>query len=216
MVLQWPRPLPFFRSLSHTLTHVGDAERVVSRLSPAYLSANRSKAVSVTRRRNLKVSIGITDGLPSSPWTYGGEREGGYGWGKRKQEGYQSCCQSPGQVVIREAVWQRLVSIYPLSVSPSFSLPHRTQTHIKREKDPVVFLSATHEWTQCRCATPHGSHLSTVFWGRGMTEGIQMVRPEEKYVKKGEFTFCSCRLSVWIHRLNGVWRPVTSLKMWSK
>lgn len=67
MVLQWPWPLPSFRSLSHTLMHVGDAERVVSRLSPAYLSANRSKAVSVTRRRNLKVSIGITDGLPSSP-----------------------------------------------------------------------------------------------------------------------------------------------------
>lgn len=75
MVLQWPWPLPSLRSLSHTLMHVGDAERVVSRLSPAYLTANRSKAVSVTRRRNLKVSIGITDGLPSSPWTYGEERE---------------------------------------------------------------------------------------------------------------------------------------------
>lgn len=38
------------------------------------------------------------------------------------------------------------VGIYlPLSVSLSFSLPRRTQTHIKREKDPVVFLSATHE-----------------------------------------------------------------------
>lgn len=66
-VAPFPSSVP---SHSLTLTHVEDAERVVSRLSPAYLSANRSKAVSVTRRRNLKVSTGITDELPSSPWTY--------------------------------------------------------------------------------------------------------------------------------------------------
>lgn len=96
------------------------------------------------------------------------------------------------------------VGIYlpSLSVCLSLSLPlfqspsQNTNTHIKREKDPVVFLSATHERTQCRCAAAHGSHLSTAFWGGGMTGGIQMVRPEEQYVKKGEFTFCSCRLSV--------------------
>lgn len=76
------------------------------------------------------------------------EKEGG---GKRKQESYQSCCQSPGQTVIREAVWQRLVSISPLCLSVFLSLSllqspsQNTNTHIKREKDPVVFLSATHE-----------------------------------------------------------------------
>lgn len=63
-----------------------------------------------------------------------GEKEG-LTRGKRKQESYQSCCQSPGQAVIREAVWQRLGSISPhclsvcLSLSLSFSLPRRTQTH---------------------------------------------------------------------------------------
>ncbi len=62
----------------------------------------------------------------------GGEKE-------KERESYQSCCQSPGQVVIREAVWQRLVSI-----SPALSLP-LTHTHIKGKKDPVVFPSATHE-----------------------------------------------------------------------
>ena len=56
---------------------------------------------------------------------------------KKKRESYQSCCQSPGQVVIRTAVRRWLVSV---------SLTHsHTHTHGAEEKDPVVFTSATHE-----------------------------------------------------------------------
>lgn len=60
--------------------------------------------------------------------------------GKRKQESYQSCCQSLGQVVIRKAVWQRLVSISP---SLSFSI---SPSHTHKAGERLCCVPLCHPW----------------------------------------------------------------------
>lgn len=81
---------------------------------------------------------------------------------KKRGESYQSCCQSPGQVVIRTAARQWLVSV--------------SHSHIRRteEKDPAVFTSTAHEWTQHRCAEVRSwtawQPFVDYFGGREMTE----------------------------------------------
>lgn len=95
-------------------------------------------------------------------------------WGgkKKTRESYQSCRQSPGQVVIREAA---------VGISLSLSLPH---THIMWERkallcSPLPPMSEHSAGVLGWGLRLYGSHLSTAFWGRETREGIQMVRPGE-------------------------------------
>lgn len=198
-------------SLRHP--HPRDAERVKSRLSPAYLPADRSKAMSVgdeekkpeglnrDHRRTTMLSLN----LKSTDWhsTLMGVEEGRR-WvrdvevcvrerkkdgGKRKQESYQSCCQSLGQVVIRKAVWQRLVSISP---SLSFSISH---SHTHKAGERLCCVPLCHPWVnavQVRW-TAWQPFVDCILGQKDER------RPGEKYIRKREFWFCSCRLSVWFH-----------------
>ena len=118
----------------------------------------------------------------------GGEKE-------KERESYQSCCQSPGQVVIREAVWQWLVSA---STSLSLTL---TCAHTYNGGEKTLLCSPLPPMSEHSTGVLgwgvglYGSHLSTVFCGSEMTENTDGKTWGKLLQKKG-FTYCSCGSSV--------------------
>lgn len=115
---------------------------------------------------------------------------------KGRGGGYQSCCQSAGQVVIREVVWQPVGIYLCLRLSTS-----HTHTHIHS-------LKRWRKTLLCSPLPPLSEHSAGVP-GRGaellrqpfvqhilrMTEGIQMARPGEE---RGEFGLHCCRSECYI------------------
>lgn len=180
---------PFLRGLRHpsqTHTHtLGEADRVKWRLSPAYLpprpttiTTNRSKAMSVsdeeekcegldrdhreTRARRLlleprRAEVGGGVERVEKVVSFVCVRRGG---------GYQSCCQSAGQVVIREAVWQPVGIYLCLRLSTSHthtqSLKRWRKTQLCSPLPPLSEHSAGVPGEELDCC---GSHLSSLFCG---------------------------------------------------